>query len=236
MQDTMNANCLDENREVHYRFQEYKYPDYNIQRLLASNGDDLSVNEEDQNDIDSHMYEIIYTTFSQSHIHLRNGILLGLYRVVGIATVIMSLLQYMDEDKSNELWDNKYISQSSLDYDPITCINFWAFAFPITAWLYDSMIGSLINRREKMQFKFIKILLTLIYWGTLTSALLSYKSDPIEIFNVKIDLKITQRNYRRQLNSTMLDLIDFVIKDDESLNLNLESANITSFNFKTNFT
>jgi hypothetical protein len=81
------TNCLDINKDIYLKFIEYKPIDYNIQRLLNSNGQDVSIGF-DQNEIDVHLMDVVFRSFLEGNLHFWNGFVLGLYRIAGFLSVL----------------------------------------------------------------------------------------------------------------------------------------------------
>lgn len=61
--------------------------DYQIQRILENNGQEININEA-ENNIDS----VIYASYLESNLFKESGFILGLYRIFGVATFLTSLV------------------------------------------------------------------------------------------------------------------------------------------------
>ena len=78
------------------RFQEYRPIDLRIQRLLANNGaEDEGIN--DMNEVDNHIHEIVYRSFLESDKYSRNGMVLGVYRILGVATFVLGMMALIQD-------------------------------------------------------------------------------------------------------------------------------------------
>jgi hypothetical protein len=67
-----------------------------IQRLLANNG----VEDDgfgDMNEVDNHIHEIVYRSFLESDKYSRNGFVLGLYRISGVATFVLGMMALIQD-------------------------------------------------------------------------------------------------------------------------------------------
>jgi hypothetical protein len=56
-------NCLEENKSVYMKFQDYKNIDYRIQRLLANNGLDSESGNRNIDEDDTNIHQIVYQNF-----------------------------------------------------------------------------------------------------------------------------------------------------------------------------
>lgn len=88
-------NCVEINKDIYLKFLEYKPIDYNIQRLLNSNGENADLIN-DQNEIDAHVIEIAFNSFQQNHLFFLNGLLLGLYRIAALASVLYAFANWQN--------------------------------------------------------------------------------------------------------------------------------------------
>ena len=93
LRTTIFHNCIEENRHLYMKFQDYRSVDWRIQRLLASNGidDDAGNGGANLNEVDNHIHEIVYNSFNESNIHMLNGLILGIYRILAVAAALISL-------------------------------------------------------------------------------------------------------------------------------------------------
>jgi membrane protein required for beta-lactamase induction len=74
---------------LYLRFKDFKARDYTVERMLANNG---AVDErEDQNEVDNHIMEVGYKTYLQNDLHFWSGLVLGFYRIVALATLLITV-------------------------------------------------------------------------------------------------------------------------------------------------
>ena len=90
MQSKVLRNCIDDNRSTYMRFSEYKPVDWRIQRMLATNGREQD-DSGNMNEIDNHIHEIVYQSFRDSNMYMYNGLILGIYRILGVVTFLVGM-------------------------------------------------------------------------------------------------------------------------------------------------
>lgn len=171
MRDKVYDNCLEDNRSTYMRFQEYRPIDYRIQRMLATNGREQD-NAGDINDIDNHIHEVVYRSFLDSHTYMQNGMVLGIYRILGLASVLISMTGVLNKD------DFKRRAQ----LNPLMALNVYSVLFPIATVFYDWTVAKLLNRYEYLLMKAAKFCWIVLYWAFMIFAYLQYLDD-MEVYD-----------------------------------------------------
>jgi hypothetical protein len=58
--------------------------------MLATNGREQD-DSGNMNEIDNHIHEIVYQSFLDSNMYMYNGLVLGVYRILGVITFLVGM-------------------------------------------------------------------------------------------------------------------------------------------------
>lgn len=107
------------------------------------------------NEIDNHIHEIVYQSFNDSKMYMYNGLVLGVYRILGVVTFLVGMTGALGQ--SDE-------SKEKVDLDPTLAINYYSLFLPFGVILYDLTVQKMVNRYEYIFMFVIKALWTIFYW------------------------------------------------------------------------
>lgn len=141
------------------KFQEYRAVDYRIQRMLATNGRDAD-DGGGINEIDNHIHEIVYQSFLDSNMFMKNGMVLGIYRILGVASVLISISGVLNDEKN----------KTKVNIDPVRSINVYSILLPFAVVAYDFTVQKMLNRYEFLFLRVSKYIWIALYWAMMVFA------------------------------------------------------------------
>ena len=103
-------------------------------------------------EVDNNIHQIVYQNFIDSNKHMRSGMILGMYRILGIASVLIGMSATMQEHEDHE------------NYAPLRGVNMYSFLLPIFSILYDAQLTKIMGRSERIFNLYCKYLFVLFYW------------------------------------------------------------------------
>ena len=92
--------------------------------------------------------------------------ILGMYRICGVATFLICMIASIQDKKD------------FANYDPLKAINIYSVVLPIFVMAYDSQIPKLLGRQEHKIPKIAKYTYVTIYWTLMIIVILFYCNDP----------------------------------------------------------
>ena len=110
------------------------------------------------NEIDNHIHEIVYQSFNDSKMYMYNGLVLGIYRILGVVTFLVGMTGALGQSDENK---------EKVDLDPMLAINYYSLFLPFGVILYDLTVQKMVNRYEYIFMFIIKALWTIFYWTIL---------------------------------------------------------------------
>jgi hypothetical protein len=134
--------------------------------MLATNGRDADEGG-GINEIDNHIHEIVYQSFLDSNIYMKNGMVLGIYRILGVASVLISISGVLNSDKH----------KTKVNIDPVRSINVYSILLPISVVAYDFTVQKMLNRYEFLFLRVSKYVWIMTYWAFILFAYVLYQSD-----------------------------------------------------------
>jgi hypothetical protein len=81
---------------------------------------------------ENNIHETIYEYFVKSKYYFESGLVLGLYRILGVIAFLISLVAcFTDNEEAKARANYDYI------YDPTRAINMYSLVLPLVAFAYD---------------------------------------------------------------------------------------------------
>jgi len=120
----------------------------------------------DNHDVENGIQEIVYQSFQESDNYKISGMILGMYRICGVATFLIGMIASI-QDKD----DYK-------NYSPLKAINIYSVFLPLFVMAYDSQIPKLLGREEHKIPKVAKYTYVSVYWTLMLLVIIFYLNDP----------------------------------------------------------
>jgi hypothetical protein len=103
-------------------------------------------------EVDNDIHRVVYENFQDSNKHMKLGMILGMYRILGVAAVLIGMTASMQDYHDYE------------NYIALRAVNMYSFFLPIFSILYDMQLPSLIGRRERRFNMVCKYVFVTVYW------------------------------------------------------------------------
>jgi len=81
----------------------------------------------EMNDVDNHIHEIVYQTFSESHTYQNQGFFLGLYRIIALTTFVFGMQGLLQDSRRPQY------------YEPLLGMNLTTIVLPVVQLAFDEI-------------------------------------------------------------------------------------------------
>lgn len=92
--------------------------------------------------------------------YMKNGMVLGIYRILGVASVLISISGVLNDDKN----------KTKANMDPTRSINVYSILLPLAVVAYDFTIQKMLNRYEYIFLRISKYIWIALYWALMVFA------------------------------------------------------------------
>jgi hypothetical protein len=119
--------------------------------LLNNNGQD-GENQGNPEQVDDYIHTVVYNNFRDSNKHMLSGMVLGMYRILGVAAFLIGMTAAMQKYEDYEI------------YLPLRGVNMYSILLPIFSVLYDAQLPQILGRYELKFNVYFKYVFIMFYW------------------------------------------------------------------------